>query len=80
MIGPLTVNTAMAKYELRALTMIDPVTGWFKMKDISRADAKTCMRAFVDVWLTRYPRPEYLGYDGGSEFKQVFNEMGLIMV
>ena len=28
-----------------------------------------------DTWLARYPRPEFIGYDGGSEYKSVFNEM-----
>ena len=75
MIGPLTVKTAKGKHELRALTMIDPVTGWFEVKDVKKADSDSCMRAMDDVWLSRYPRPEYLGFDGGSEFKSVFKQM-----
>ena len=38
-------------------------------------DAKNCMEAFDDVWLSRYPRPQYLGHDNGEEFKNVFSEM-----
>jgi hypothetical protein len=30
-----------------------------------------------DTWLCRYPRPEYLLYDGGSEYKGIFNQMRL---
>ena len=34
MIGPLTVNIPTDKFVLRALTMIDPATSWFKIKDV----------------------------------------------
>jgi hypothetical protein len=27
------------------------------------------------TWLTRYPRPQYIGYDNGSEFKAQFKQM-----
>jgi hypothetical protein len=75
MIGPLTVKAANGTFELRALTMIDPATGWFEVQAVKNAAAAPVMSAFDDVWLSRYPRPEYLGYDGGSEFKNVFNDM-----
>jgi hypothetical protein len=75
MIGPLSVDTPSGKRYLRALTMIDPNTGWFEVKDVPDATSKRCMEAMDDVWLSRYPRPEYLGYDGGSEFKSVFDDM-----
>ena len=77
MIGPLTVRTPSGEFTLRALTMIDPNTGWFEIKDTASATAQECMEAMDDTWLSRYPRPEYLGYDGGSEFKDTFNEMRL---
>jgi hypothetical protein len=25
------------------------------------------MNTFDDVWLSRYPRPEYIGFDNGGE-------------
>ena len=75
MIGPYTVQTPTKTYYLRALTMIDPATGWFEVKDISNPAANDCMQAFDDVWLSRYPRPQYLGYDNGNEYKNVFEEM-----
>jgi transposase InsO family protein len=28
-----------------------------------------------DTWLNSYPRPEYIGFDNGSEFKAVFSQM-----
>jgi len=77
LIGPFTVNTPKGKFELRALTMIDPATGWFEVKDVVSPSAKDAMEAFDDTWLSRYPRPEFLGFDGGSEYKNVFKEMRL---
>jgi len=75
MVGPYTVQTPTKTHTLRALTMIDPATGWFEIKDISNATAHECMKAFDDVWLARYPRPQYLGYDNGNEYKAVFDEL-----
>ena len=54
--------------------MIDPVTGWFEIKAIIKPDAATVMDAFYEAWLCRYPRPEQIGFDNGSEFKQVFSD------
>ena len=28
-----------------------------------------------DTWLSSYPRPQYIGYDNGSEFKSGFRQM-----
>jgi len=61
--------------QLRALTMIDPVTGWFEIKAIMKPDSATVMDAFHEAWLCRYPRPEQIGFDNGSEFKDVFAAM-----
>jgi hypothetical protein len=33
------------------------------------------MNTFDDVWLSRYPRPEYIGFDNGGEYKNVFEEL-----
>lgn len=33
------------------------------------------MQAFGDVWLARYPRPQYIGFDNGNEYKKVFRTM-----
>ena len=71
LIGPYSVETPKGTVQIRALTMIDPVTGWFEIAEIDNPTARTVMNAFDDSWLTRYPRPQYIGYDGGSEFKNV---------
>jgi transposase InsO family protein len=75
MIGPFSVKTPTGTHELRALTMIDPATGWFEIKDVTEATSELVSGAFDDTWLSRYPRPQYIGYDNGSEFKKVFEQM-----
>jgi hypothetical protein len=55
--------------------MIDPTTGWFEVKDVKDKSAKQSMLTFDDIWLSRYPRPEYIGFDNGGEYKQVFEEL-----
>jgi hypothetical protein len=66
LIGPLTINTPSEKKELLAFTMIDPSTGWFEVKDVKYKSAKESMNTFDDVWLSRYPKPEYIGFDNGG--------------
>ena len=75
LIGPYVVRTPTSTHTLRALTMIDPVTGWFEVISIPDKTAHTVMEAFNNTWLTRYPRPQYIGYDNGSEFKAQFKQM-----
>jgi hypothetical protein len=55
--------------------MIDPSTGWFEVKDVKDKSAKESMNNFDDLWLSRYPRPEYIGFDNGGECKNVFEEL-----
>ena len=75
-IGPFSVKTPKGTKHLRALTMIDPATGWFEVKALSKApDSDIVSAAMDDTWFCRYPRPQYIGYDNGSEFKSVFKEM-----
>jgi len=33
------------------------------------------MAAIDDTWLCRYPRQQFIGFDNGSEYKQVFKDM-----
>ena len=80
LIGPYKIKnvndpTKVKPRELRALTMIDPVTGWFEIKAINKPDASTVMDAFYEAWMCRYPRPEQIGFDNGGEFKDVFAAM-----
>jgi hypothetical protein len=38
-------------------------------------DAKYSMNIFDDVWFCRYPRPEYIVFDNGGEYKNLFKEL-----
>jgi transposase InsO family protein len=33
------------------------------------------MNTFDDLWLSRYPRPEYIGFENEGEYKNVFEEL-----
>jgi RNase H-like domain found in reverse transcriptase/Reverse transcriptase (RNA-dependent DNA polymerase)/Integrase zinc binding domain len=74
-IGPYPVRTPTKIYELRAMTMIDPATGWFEIARIINPNSDEAQRAFDSCWLARYPRPVEVGYDNGSEFKWLFAEL-----
>ena len=54
--------------------MINPVTGWFEIVPIKDHNAMTVAAAFDDTWLSRYPRPQFIGMDGGSENKKEFRQ------
>jgi len=78
LIGPYTIRNKNGKeYTLLAITMIDPATRWFEVVPITDKSAKSAMEAFDNSWLCRYPRPLYIGYDNGGEFKNVFKELCL---
>ena len=74
-IGPYPIRTPTKAYELRAMTMIDPATGWFEIARIIQPNSDEAQRAFDSCWLARYPRPVEIGYDNGSEFKWYFAEL-----
>jgi hypothetical protein len=76
LVGPFTVTQPNgASLALRALTMIDPATGWFEIKEVKQASSQAVSEAFDDAWLTRYPRPKYIGFDNGGENKGMFSQM-----
>jgi hypothetical protein len=55
--------------------MIDPSTSWFEIKDVKHKSAKESMNTFDEVWLSRYPIPEYSRFDDGREYKNVLEEL-----
>ena len=62
---------------IQCLTMIDPATGWFEIAHIPQGNfnlARVSQR-FNSHWLSRYPRPEKIIFDNGSEFKLHFAEL-----
>ena len=54
--------------ELRCVTMIDPVTGWFKIKQYDDKKSITVANIVKQEWLARYPRPYLITLDWRSEF------------
>ena len=48
MIGPYKVKTLLGTHKLWAITMIDPATGWFEVKDTKNPSPDECMTAFDD--------------------------------
>ena len=75
LIGPYPINTPKRTYKLRAMTMIDPATGWFEIANIISPTTDEAQKAFDSYWLARYPRPAEIGFDNGSEFKWLFREL-----
>ena len=60
LIGPYTLQTIeednrSTKSTLWAVTMIDPATGWFEVKQIQDKEPGTVANAVEQAWLTRYP-------------------------
>ena len=61
---------------LRCLTMIDPATGWFEMVQIpDDVTADELANVFEMTWLCRYPWPQEVVMDRGSEFKAEFSDL-----
>ena len=61
------------KLEMYLMTMIDPVSCWFEVAPIhGNPNSHKRNPIHVDVWLSRYQRPQVVGSDRGSEFKFCF--------
>lgn len=75
-IGPYQIRRrGRTTLHFQAITMIDPATGWFEMKQLKTKMADEVSNALETTWLTRYPWPQEISYDAGSEFKAEFKTM-----
>jgi transposase InsO family protein len=75
-IGPYFVRRkGMKTLEFIAVTMIDPATSWLEMKQLKTKRADEVASAVETTWLTRYPWPQEIVFDAGSEFKAEFKKM-----
>lgn len=54
--------------KMKAVTMIDPATGWFEIIRYPDKRAITIANIVEQTWLSRYPWPTLITYDRGSEF------------
>ena len=55
------------------MTFTDPVTGWFEIVQVPSADQSSAriLQLFNQTWVSRYPRPQRVRFDNGSEFKKI---------
>ena len=62
---------------IRAMTMIDPVTGWIEIAKIPEDDFSSLKTSQLmnKSWLTRYPRSVQYICDCGNEFKGDFKAL-----
>jgi hypothetical protein len=76
LIGPYTIKRRGKKnLVLWCVTMIDPATGWFEMRQIPNKEAVTIANLVEQTWLSRYPWPTQVIFDRGSEFMGEFARM-----
>ena len=76
LIGPYTIKRRGKKnLTLWCVTMIDPATGWFEMKEIPNKEAITIANIIEQTWFSRYPWPTQITFDRGSEFMGEFTRM-----
>jgi transposase InsO family protein len=76
LIGPYKLKQKGRKsLELWCVTMIDPATGWFEMKQLENKEAITVANIVETTWLSRYPWPTIINYDRGTEFMAEFATM-----
>ena len=78
LIGPYSIKSKKQpnkEFNLHAVTMIDPATGWFEIKEIANKEAHTVAEVVEQTWLTRYPWPTQVIIDRGTEFMGEFTRM-----
>jgi hypothetical protein len=76
LIGPHKIERKGKKdLKLWCLTMIDPATGWFKMEQISNKTAAEVADICETTWFTRYPLPQRITLNRGTEFMAEFAKM-----
>ena len=55
--------------------MNDPATGWFEMSPITNKTAAKVADIAKRAWFTRYPLPQKIVFDRGTEFMAEFAKM-----
>ena len=55
--------------------MIDPATGWFDMAQIPNKTVAKVADITEKTWFTRYPLPQRIVFDRGTEFMAEFAKM-----
>ena len=68
LILPYSIKFKRKELNLKAITLIDPATSWFEILQFEDKQAKNIVELVNQVWLSRYPRPQLMTYDNGTEF------------
>lgn len=68
LIGPWSLSVAGQEIQFRALTIIDLVTNLVEIVRINSKDCRNVTLQFENAWLARYPRPQTVVHDQGTEF------------
>lgn len=53
---------------LHVMIFIDPATGWLKICQIYNKISVKMSQILNHTWLSRYPRPQKVFFDNGTEF------------
>ena len=53
------------KLHIKAVAMIDPLTGWFEITDYNNNRVVAIENLVETTWLSRYPRPTEITHDQG---------------
>jgi transposase InsO family protein len=69
LIGPWKIKVHGEWLTIQALTVIDTVTNYPEIIRIRNKSTEEVITQFENAWLSRYPKPRYVIYDQGPEFK-----------
>lgn len=76
LIGPWKIRDKNGDiHEFLALTIIDVVTNYVEIIRLDNKTAEHVAAQFRNQWLARYPRPNSVIFDPGTEFKGAFREL-----
>ena len=60
------INVKKENLNLKDVTVIYPVTGWFEIKKHTNKEDISITNWVESMWVSRYPRPMDIIYDQGS--------------
>ena len=76
LIGPWTLRVSGRNYEFYALTIIDTVTNLVELIRLDNCTGEHTLMKFQHAWLARYPWPQRVIHDPGSQFiAEVFKDL-----
>ncbi len=73
--GPWTAKVDGKKVIFHALTIVDPFTQWCEIIPVRGKPGEHIRDLIEQEWLRRYPRPERIIFDAGTEFENQWMRM-----